>query len=349
MQELRREAVSLPTIVAERCVHSLLATASCTACVDACPREAWVLNDEQLGIDAARCDGCKLCAPACPQGAVQAEISPELRRSNQGVLALLACVQSGVQAGPGVEPCLHACSYSLLTSLVHAGVTEIVACCAHCDHCERGVASRIEDRIAQFNVLLSNRKLPRIQYRAADPSEWSDLRSSEPLITTAETLTRRQFFSRTTQAMTEAKSQLDGVETPDTAGFEPPGCILPNQSPGHLVLFLPQIDPLQCNACGACLKLCPNHVITLQNPVAAYHIEPDRCTGCGVCRDVCDQGAISVLAWAVPQLLDIPLAGGRCHDCGAPYFTPVAQSSADQLCRICAGSRNKKLLYQVFD
>jgi Pyruvate/2-oxoacid:ferredoxin oxidoreductase delta subunit len=64
------QALVLPEILAERCVHSVLETARCHACVDSCPRDAWVLDDESLGIDTEACDGCGLCAAACPQAAI---------------------------------------------------------------------------------------------------------------------------------------------------------------------------------------------------------------------------------------------------------------------------------------
>ena len=64
------QALVLPEILAERCVHSRLETASCQACVDSCPQGAWVLDDASLGINTETCDGCGLCAAACPQAAI---------------------------------------------------------------------------------------------------------------------------------------------------------------------------------------------------------------------------------------------------------------------------------------
>ena len=64
------ELKTLPTVITERCVHTQLTQASCRACVDSCPVKAWVLDDETLSIDTGACDGCGLCASACPQGAI---------------------------------------------------------------------------------------------------------------------------------------------------------------------------------------------------------------------------------------------------------------------------------------
>ena len=72
-------AARLPEVLAERCVHSRIERATCRGCVDACPTNAWVIDDERLGIDPARCDGCGLCAPACPQAAIVAPSVEPLR------------------------------------------------------------------------------------------------------------------------------------------------------------------------------------------------------------------------------------------------------------------------------
>ena len=42
----------LPEIDADACVYATFDQANCKACVDACPRQAWVLDDDALGLDA---------------------------------------------------------------------------------------------------------------------------------------------------------------------------------------------------------------------------------------------------------------------------------------------------------
>jgi ferredoxin len=91
-------AARLPELLAERCVHSLIEQATCRRCVDACPTRAWVIDDERLGIDPARCDGCGLCAPVCPQAAIVART----------VEPLLVDV-SGRSAAPGAIAAMLAC------------------------------------------------------------------------------------------------------------------------------------------------------------------------------------------------------------------------------------------------
>ena len=73
--DIERE-IALPKLFGERCVHALSATASCKACVDVCPEDAWLLDDEALGLDTERCDGCGLCAAACPERAIVSRHEP---------------------------------------------------------------------------------------------------------------------------------------------------------------------------------------------------------------------------------------------------------------------------------
>jgi ferredoxin len=96
--DLVRDAVAaarLPELLPERCVHSLIEQATCRRCVDACPTGAWVIDDERLGIDPDRCDGCGLCAPACPQAAIVARAAEPLRVGSPG--------RSGFPAATGPE------------------------------------------------------------------------------------------------------------------------------------------------------------------------------------------------------------------------------------------------------
>ncbi|MEW8549314.1 MAG: 4Fe-4S binding protein, partial [Candidatus Thiodiazotropha endolucinida] len=65
-----RQEERLPDVVSGRCVHEIVEMASCSSCVDVCPQHAWSLDDEALRLDTALCDGCGLCMPACPEGAV---------------------------------------------------------------------------------------------------------------------------------------------------------------------------------------------------------------------------------------------------------------------------------------
>ena len=349
MRSAYRDVHIVPEVVAERCVHTLLVGASCQACVDSCPHQAWVLDDEQLGIDADRCDGCGLCATACPEGAVQSRIVPELRQGPDGTTAFLSCEKCDLPEGAATVSCLHSVTLEALFSLYRKGVETIVACDADCNACPRGAAARLDARLADMNRLLQTRKLSEMHYTRVPPTEWREKFNTQTGTSIAGSGNRRQFFRRLTRMV------LDKPVTPDTdkgeekTRFEPAGTILPSDSPGQMVPFLPQIDPDRCDACNACLNLCPHDALWLAEDGAAYQIDPDNCTGCGICVDLCEKHAITVRTWAIPEVIRIPLFSQRCHDCGVPYFTPTAQPVTGDLCQICRRHRHLKSLFQVHD
>lgn len=352
-RESYREVKNLPDVIAERCVHVLIETATCRACVDVCPRDAWVLDDEQLGIDSGRCDGCNLCVAACPQGAIQAQMTPALKSEGAQSIALYACELTGLKADEGVVPCLHAVSLNDIMSLYRRGIRKIVACASNCSDCVRSDTTALNQRVENFNLLLQDRKLPAMQYRKVTQKQWSHLVSRQLQDAHGPSMNRRQFFRRMTHVVMEENKLLRASGHGYDTEFIPPGKILPGQSPTQLVPFLPQIDPGRCNGCDTCAKLCPHGAIAYQTgeqaSFTAYQIAAEECSGCGICTDVCELQAVSIKSWAVPEVTRIPLRSSRCRACGAPFHVPSGNASAAQLCRICAQTNHHRLLFQIMD
>jgi ferredoxin len=350
-RESYREVKNLPDVIAERCVHVLIETATCQACVDTCPRDAWVLDDEQLGIDTERCDGCKLCVAACPQGAIQAQMTPALKSEGAQTMALYACELTGIKTDEGIVPCLHALGLNAIMLLYRRGVRTIVGCSSNCSDCIRADTTSLSERVEHFNTLLQDRKLPAMQYRKVTEKKWSRLLSSQLQDARGPSMNRRQFFRRMTHAVIEENKRLCTSGHGYDAEFIPPGKILPSQSPAQIVPFLPQIDPGRCNGCDACAKLCPHGAISSQTDEQAgdiaYQIAPEECSGCGICTDVCELHAVSIKPWAAPGVTRIPLSSNRCRACGAPFHVPSGNASAAQLCRICAQTNHHRLLFQI--
>ena len=120
--------IVFPDIIGERCVHSLAEQASCRACADACPKGAWIVDEDMLGIDPDVCDGCDLCVPACPQGAIERRFTPTVKRSEGMVAAFLRCERSDVVGiREGLMPCLYALGTIDLLELSRRGVEYLPA------------------------------------------------------------------------------------------------------------------------------------------------------------------------------------------------------------------------------
>lgn len=344
--------IRLPTVTAERCVHTRIGDATCRACVDACPLGAWVIDDERLGIDINACDGCGLCVPACPEGAIVSDdvlADTDLRTWKNHTTVFRTCERTDLDAPDCRIPWLHRIGTRELLFRYQRGMTLWIITAADCDACPRGGVQRLAESIRQTNALLQSRSLEPIVLVALEPSHWNKILSQSNPCQSGLVSTRRNFFYdalRTAVNTTRDAATLTGDEP---ANFTPPAAWLPKTGPDDLFLATPTIDPTRCNGCDACVRLCPHQAIALETTETAscYQVEPRQCTGCGICRDACDQDAIRIKTLA-PRPPAVALAQGRCPACDIRYHLPTAQLGTDGLCAICAQTRHGRHLYQVF-
>jgi len=343
----------LPAIVGARCVHARIETASCRACVAACPRDAWIIDDERVGIDIGACDGCELCVPACPEEAISSarERADDIPVWNGRSTVFRACEMAGVADDNGVIPCLRAIGVRELLRSYRRGATGWVVCAAPCDACPRGGNPRIQESMRQVNALLVSRGLLPLTFTALEPARWSAARRQALPRQTEAAVTRRSFFSRATRAIVSAASEIAADHASAPADFTPPTAWLPRTGPGDLYLHHPSIDPNRCNGCDACVRLCPHRAIALEqaDDGLRYRIDGGRCTGCGICRDVCDREAIAIDSLRAGGETILQLVESRCPVCGSAHHAPEPALSTDQRCRICARTPHARLLHQVLD
>lgn len=332
--------MTLPGLEAARCVHALLPNAGCSACVDACPRGAWVLDESALRFTAEACDGCGLCVPRCPQQAIGMPLAVETRSLAGGVVMLARCERSGDGGESGRVPCLHAIGVTDLLRGWREGRRAWLVRQGDCDRCERGCAERLSERVTQVNTLLEACGLPQILLREISPAAWQGL-ADRPVSAAA---SRRRFFATLRSRPAAALTGRADFATRDCA--EAPGTLLPDGVQARLP-WVVGLDTARCIACHACARVCPQQAIeVVEGDAAAYRLHHRRCTGCGLCRDVCEHHAIAPQAFAEAGVEEIVLETRECAACRVRFQVPVGRPVSG-LCWVCARSRPVRSKRQV--
>ena len=336
-----------PELDGAGCVHAAIETASCRACVESCPMNAWRLDDAALEFDAGACDGCGLCVPACPRRAIRLPLAIARRQVAGTSANLAACdrITAASHAEPGSVPCLHAIGLADLLLAYRAGRPLWLLAQGNCADCPRGGGESLSARVARLNTALRQRGRPAILLREMSISTWKRLlESSEAPLDQA----RRGFFRALSRQ--PAAALLGEDLSPEPQEREPPGQYLPGGEDA-LLPWVVRLDLSRCTGCHACARVCPEGAIrfieTAPDGTAAYRISSRACSGCGLCRDVCDSKAVGLQPWAEPKQTEIALKKRRCRGCGVAFHQPDEAAGETRDCWICARTRPPRRLYQV--
>jgi ferredoxin len=309
------------------------------------------LDDTALSLNQAACDGCELCVPACPPGAItrQQDLQLTLNLSPHQPVVLLAC-ELALTAQPAERiPCIHAIGLTDLLQLLQQGIHELVITTAACDQCYRRTAPRLETRLAPLNRSLARSGHTGIRLQYCSASQWEQRKAQ--VNTVPETpLSRRGFLRKLSQSGLQQGLQLAGLEENTATG---------SLAPGHMFLasngrtewpFVPHIDAQRCVGCDACAKLCPQQAIRMSHEPCAYCIDAKQCNGCNICVDVCDQQAVSLEYWQPQRQSVIALQTQSCRACGIDFHLPAERElPAQTYCQICAQHNHHRNLFQILE
>ena len=332
--------VLLPSISGSKCVQASPIEASCQACVDSCPDQAIILDDEMLGLDESACSGCGICQAACVQNAITLSEAPTVI----GQQVLLVCEKTKPSYGKLRVACVHQIGIEQLAKFCNLGVRKIIMAKGDCSDCKKPDLL-LEEHLSQFNALAKSRDLPLIELVSAPEipdSKWKKF-VDEQVIDAG----KRQLFMRVADRLRDDEDAcFDQNKQLSLALFQAEKA----DNEEALFYMVPSIDQNKCEGCDACVKICPQETLMFVNDGAGpsyYKIRPQNCTGCGLCVDICPAGAIGLSAMGVCQNDTIPLRSFICNSCGAPSHVTDKSSNGGSLCRICLQTQHHKKLFQV--
>lgn len=339
LRDLFAEAIGrLPQAEPECCVHTHAEIASCQRCVTACPKAAWALDDDALGIDTGRCDGCGLCVAHCPEGALSlAGMAPE-RFIGQAHLTLV-CPRAVARADAWQLPCVNAVGFRTLGDLYDGGLRRLTLQIGECRDCPRSDSDRLVQRVTALNRVLLSRGLPIIELADGFGERRRVETGGRVVAHRQPPLTRRGFLQRM------VGSAMAG--DPGASDSSARATDMPAPRPGDLALFVPQIDSRRCNGCDACTRICPHDALRLAPGRDAYLITADACTGCGLCVDVCDRDAVCVRECSPVGPSRVALERFTCRACGVAFHRPCSGAGRDSLCHVCERANHHRKLFQV--
>ncbi len=345
---------NIPQILGDRCVHSIIEMASCHACVDACPKKALILNDEQLGIVVDDCDNCGLCAPVCPEGAIQHDHAPVIGRWKETKIALCVCSKAQISSpSKAIIPCIHILGLHNLLTLYNLGCLVLFFTTDDCNNCDRGNSIRLSETIKSINKLLIQRRLPKFRAESFLASAWDAIIHKVTITAVKNPIDRRGFLHNSVKTIAEEGLKVAGLRENENDQYIPVGTLLPKCKSSHVLYpWVPEIEVENCNACGTCTNLCPHDAIYFLKTTIDVNLLIDsmRCTGCNICTDVCEENAITIKRNQVQSQPAIQLSDNRCKACAIPFRYPLKSNNADNAyCRICDKHHHTKNLFQYYE
>lgn len=364
---IHRVSGAQATVDTPQCLRERSGLSDCHLCVKSCPVESIDLTGGVHVLN--HCTGCGICLTVCPvsafdlsgarTGQLLSQLASLLRESPD---LFISCERSA-DAGSAdlILPCLARMDETLLLGAMALGARSLSLTQGPCQGCPYQEATaryrRMLGRVRTWNRVLSGSS-ERIAEVVEGEEAWEKQKKSK-----SAGPDRRTFF---TWVRSEGVQLMASFLDDFSQGFQGMGSmrsiplplrnrLLPQflkklgTQPGE-VPYDPEgpfaellLDELKCNACEACLQVCPTGAIQREGGEEAFRLTLDasRCVNCSLCLDACLPNALTyrqglslnVVASTESQVL-VEKAYRDCTRCEVRFLSSGETASQD-LCSTC--------------
>lgn len=296
-----------PNILRRRCLRIRHASASCTACVEACHSKALSILNNQPILKPSVCSGCGACESTCLTEAIQIESPSQEEIFKRFKNALnpnkisFACKQTSSEASSIPVGCFARINPGLLLLAKAAGVKNIELVSGKCETCLRNnggnptksLSLKTENLAALLGIPIdisvkvkdSELNLARRRFLGAflDKARTSELLSKE---------SEDSNTSQLNEWKRVPDSHLRLITALRMLSMKNPGAKISEEKN----FYLPAIDPSKCSGCLLCVSICPTGCFSTEKreDSTRIHANTSACTGCGLCSDICYSKACRV-------------------------------------------------------
>ena len=347
---------------AERCVHARDKSATCDACVRACPTAALHLNGS-ITLNAEVCQVCGACLPVCPTGAFEGDDGVHdllncVSRLEPARSIELACAQhpapekgsATVDAVVSTTTCLAALGPSAYVGLIVLGMQRVAVRLDACATCPLGKAhASIVETLDRTRQLL---RLYGLADRIIAITTVIDRQTRSVYAAKNPPLSRRGLFHL---FAAEGPRQIARVLSDDATQLSIKSPSLERRRLISALRHLPAINTAAslgdgpfahftasetCTACDVCERICPTgalHLIEGEGSMYQLTFNSAACVACDACVQICEPAALTHETATLGELLNaetVVLRVGTlraCTKCGAKF----AAATNQELCPMC--------------
>lgn len=263
------------------CLRNEYAKNECALCIEICPSDAFVYEQEKLRLSIGACTHCGACIGGCPSDALSLfgfEIDKVLENITKNENPSLTCKEN--------LPCLAAFGVDEWVSLLLESQKTFTCKLSPCANCEINkdvhISSVIEKRLEEANSIVE---------------AFGEYRILKDFVGVEKMASRRAFFNKFIPSSKEATQEQQSLERVKKA-IKP---YLPDMTQTKVAtpfsLIHQKVIDQSCTNCKECVQFCPTHALSYNGDGTKILFQMGKCIGCGICEDICKPNAIkSIIA-----------------------------------------------------